>query len=121
MISDVETAGRGQIVNKVGSGASQMEKACCALGYNLAVEYLANPEKTWLLESFEKFDKKALAPLGRQVEYEFLVVHAIGEKEHAHLGHEATTLFVPASLETTVRQAMRDHDRDLAEYYNYLA
>jgi hypothetical protein len=117
MISDVETGGS----NAPGDSASQMEKACYALGYNLAVEYLANPEKTWMLESFEKFDKKALAPLGRQIEYEFLVVHAIGEKEHANLGHEATALFVPQSFESTVRQAMRDHDRDLATYYNHLA
>lgn len=119
MISDVETAGTGQ--PHPSDSTSRMEKACYALGYNLAVEYLANPEKTWLLESFEKFDKRVLKPLGRQPEYEFLVVHAIGEKEHAHLGHEATTLFVPKSFQGTVRRAMRDHDRDLAAYYNHLA
>lgn len=121
MISDVETGGRSQVNGAPGASATKIEKASYALGYNLAVEYLANPEKTWLLESFEKFDKKALAPLGRQIEYEFLVVHAIGEKEHAHLGHEAAALFVPQSFEGSVRQAMRDHDRDLATYYNHLA
>eukprot|EP00746_Dinoflagellata_sp_MGD_P011318 gnl/MRDRNA2_/MRDRNA2_123687_c0_seq1.p1 gnl/MRDRNA2_/MRDRNA2_123687_c0~~gnl/MRDRNA2_/MRDRNA2_123687_c0_seq1.p1 ORF type:complete len:410 (+),score=92.79 gnl/MRDRNA2_/MRDRNA2_123687_c0_seq1:85-1314(+) len=119
MISDVENGGQGSAAP--GASATKMEKACYALGYNLAVEYLANPEKTWLLESFQKFDEKALAPLGRQIEYEFLVVHAIGEKEHAHLGHEAAALFVPQSFEGKVRQAMRDHDRDLATYYNHLA
>merc|ERR1719379_293381 len=115
MISDIESAGRGQVGDN-GDAASQMEKAAYALGYNLAVEYLADPEKTWLLESFTKFDKRILAPLGREAEYEFLVVHAIGEKEHAHLGHEAVALFTPASSEPILRQAMRDHDRDLATY-----
>jgi hypothetical protein len=117
MIADVETGGRGDH----GDAAGQMEKAAYALGYNLAVEYLADPEKTWLLESFRKFDARVLVPLGRQAEYEFLVVHAIGEKEHANLGHEAVTLFCPASFEGTIRQAMRDHDRDLADYYHHLA
>lgn len=115
MMADIETAGGQATIG------DKMEKACYALGYNLAVEYLANPEKTWLLESFTKFDDQVLKPLGRKAEYEFLVVHAIGEKEHANLGHEATTLFVPQSFEGTVRLAMRDHDRDLAAYYNTLA
>merc|ERR1712039_133135 len=116
MMTDIETAGHGPE-----SKANRMEKACYALGYNLVVEYLANPEKTWLLESFTKFDEKILKPLGRKAEYEFLVVHAIGEKEHAHLGHEAVAMFAPASFEGILRQAMRDHDRDLAKYYNHLA
>jgi len=117
MMRDVEVGGRGF----GGAGRSAMERAAYALGYNLAVEYLADPEKTWLLESFRKFDARVLAPLGRQPEYEFLVVHAEGEKEHADLGHEAVALFCPAELEPVLRRAMRDHDRDLAEYYNGLA
>lgn len=117
MMRDVEVGGRGF----GGAGRSSLERAAYALGYNLAVEYLADPEKTWLLESFRKFDARVLTPLGRQPAYEFLVVHAEGEKEHADLGHEAAALFCPAELEPVLRRAMRDHDRDLAEYYNGLA
>lgn len=48
-------------------------------------------------------------------------VHAEDEKEHACIGHEAVTSFVPAELQHTVARAMRDHDRDFAVFYNALA
>ena len=48
-------------------------------------------------------------------------MHALGEEEHAAIGHEAVTVFVPVSHAAHVRQAMRDHDRDFAIYYNALA
>ena len=120
MMRDVEVGGRG-FSGPEKTSAGPLDRAAYALGYNLAVEYLADPEKTWLLDSFRKFDARVLQPLGRQPAYEFLVVHAEGEKEHADLGHEAVALFCPAALEPVLRRAMRDHDRDLAEYYNGLA
>lgn len=48
-------------------------------------------------------------------------MHAEDEKEHACLGHEAVTEFVPAELRGTVARAMRDHDRDFAVFYNAMA
>jgi len=104
-----------------GGGAGAVEQASYALGYNLAVEYLADPEKTWLLESFRRFHARVLAPLGRDVAWEFLEVHAEGEKEHAEVGHEAVAAFAPASHVEILRRAMRDHDRDFAAYYHRLA
>ena len=70
-------------VSNGGGAADPVEQACYALGYNLAVEYLAHPEKTGLLEAFRRFHARVLAPLGRELAWEFLVVHAEGECEHA--------------------------------------
>ena len=115
MMKDVSTGG--------GAYDDPNEQASYALGYNLAVEYLANPEKTWLLESFLNLDKALglSSNMGRQVDWEFLEVHALGEKEHADIGHEAVTVFVPAAHAEVVKKAMEDHDRDFAAYYNELA
>ena len=96
-------------------------QASYALGYNLAVEYLANPEKTWLLDSFQRFNKERLASEGKHVDWKFLEVHALGEKEHADIGHEAVAVFAPAGHSDIVRKAMEDHDRDFAAYYTTLA
>ena len=38
-------------------GDDPVEQASYALGYNLAVEYLADPEKTGLLESFRRLSE----------------------------------------------------------------
>lgn len=114
MMRDVSTGG--------GRGDDPVEQASYALGYNLAVEYLADPEKTWLLESFRRLSEGLGWELeGRRLDWEFLEVHALGEKEHADIGHRAVALFVPSSHEAAVRQAMEDHDRDFAVYYNHLA
>lgn len=48
-------------------------------------------------------------------------MHAEGEAEHAAIGHSAVAGFVPASHTEIVREAMKDHDRDFAAFYNALA
>lgn len=44
-----------------------------------------------------------------------------GEAEHAAIGHNAVLNFVPAEYTATMRQAMKDHDRDFAVFYNHVA
>jgi hypothetical protein len=46
---------------------SMYHQASYALGYNLAIEYLADYEKTWALDSFRTFDKNVLQALGKKV------------------------------------------------------
>ena len=113
MMRDVTTAG--------GSAGGVMEQASYALGYNLAVEYLAAYEKTWMLDAFRVLDKRALAPAGRAVNWVFLEVHAVGEPMHAELGHSAVVSLVPAEHLHLLQRAVRDHDRDFAAFYNRLA
>lgn len=48
-------------------------------------------------------------------------MHAEGEAEHAAIGHQAVVGFVPASHTGIVQQAMQDHDRDFALFYNAMA
>jgi hypothetical protein len=55
------------------------------------------------------------------VEYLFLIVHAEHECEHAAIGHSAVVSLVPQDHEAVLRRAVRDHDRDLAAFYNKLA
>jgi hypothetical protein len=102
--------------------ADSVEQACYAMGYNLAIEYLADYEKTWMLDSFRALNARVLAPAGRPLtQWVFLEVHAEGEAEHAAIGHDAVMAFVPAAAEGTLRRAMLDHDRDMAAFYNHLA
>lgn len=97
-------------------------QASYAMGYNLAIEYLADYEKTWMLDSFRSLNEAVLEPQGRPLkEWIFLEVHAEGEAEHAAIGHSAVAGFVPASHAHIVRQGMRDHDRDFSAFYNALA
>ena len=37
------------------------------MGYNLAIEYLADYEKTWMLDSFRHLDRAVIAPQGRRL------------------------------------------------------
>jgi hypothetical protein len=58
-------------------GAGAGAQASYALGYNLAIEYLADYEKTWMLDSFRALDARVLAPAGRPLrEWLFLEVRA---------------------------------------------
>lgn len=98
-----------------------MEQASYALGYNLAVEYLAAYEKTWMLDAFRALDATVLAAQGKTVDWVFLEVHAIGEPIHAELGHLAVTSMVPAEHVGILRRAVGDHDRDFAAFYNALS
>ncbi len=46
-----------------------------AMGYNLAIEYLADFEKTWMLDSFKELDGRVLQPQHRALkEWLFLEV-----------------------------------------------
>ncbi|KAI7842404.1 hypothetical protein COHA_004043 [Chlorella ohadii] len=105
-----------------GACEEPVQQACYAMGYNLAIEYLADYEKTWMLDSFRALNQRVLAPAGRPLtEWVFLEVHAEGEAEHAAIGHEAVVSFVPAEQEAVLRRAIQDHDRDMAAFYNHLA
>jgi len=108
MLTDVTTGGGRE---------DPIEQASYALGYNLAVEYLAQYEKGWMLDSFRELDRRVLAPAGKSVEWLFLEVHADGEPEHADLGHAAVAAFAPQEFEDAVRQGIRDHDTDFSAFY----
>lgn len=113
MMADIENGGRG---GAAGEGA--LERACYALGYNLAIEYLADYEKTWMLDSFRDLNARVIR---RDIDWVFLEVHAEGEAEHAAIGHNAVLNLVPAAAAPLLRRAMADHDRDFAEFYNHVA
>jgi hypothetical protein len=124
MMADVATAGGRVPLAPPGSlpPESAAVAASYALGYNLAIEYLADYEKTWMLDSFRALDAAVLAPAGRGLtHWLFLEVHAEGEAEHAAIGHAAAAALVPAGHEGVLRAAMADHDRDFATFYNELA
>lgn len=50
-----------------------------------------------------------------------LQVHAEGEAEHAAIGHNAVLNLVPREHIPILQQAMADHDRDFAVFYNRMA
>jgi hypothetical protein len=104
------------------SGQDPVEQASYAMGYNLAIEYLADYEKTWMLDSFRALNQRVLEPMGRPLtDWVFLEVHAEGEAEHAAIGHDAVATLVPAVHERHLRRAMQDHDRDFSAFYNKMA
>ena len=113
MMRDITTGG--------GGGGDALEQASYALGYNLAVEYLAAYEKTWMLDAFRALDASVLSAQGKQLDWLFLEVHAVGEPIHAELGHLAVTSMVPQEHLHLLRRAVWDHDRDFAAFYNSLA
>jgi hypothetical protein len=113
MMRDIKTGGN--------TYTGTMEQASYALGYNLAIEYLADYEKTWMLDSFRALDSRIFSGLGKKIDWIFLEVHAEGEAEHAAIGHNAVLNFVPAEHVPILRRAMQDHDRDMAAFYNRLA
>jgi hypothetical protein len=51
----------------------------------------------------------------------WLQVHAEGEAEHAAIGHNAVLNMVPREHIPVMKQAMADHDRDFAVFYNRMA
>lgn len=145
MMRDILSAGglvRDDLASPEGGRAGDSLKAASyALGYNLAIEYLADYEKTWMLDSFrflvddsshassEATSKGsvrpgALAKAGvkkAEVDWVFLEVHAEGEAEHAAIGHSAVLALVPEEDTPLLRRAMADHDRDFAVFYNAMA
>lgn len=55
------------------------------MGYNLAIEYLADYEKTWMLDSFRFLNETVLKPQGRALnEWIFLEVCFLTGQRHAH-------------------------------------
>lgn len=122
MMRDILGEGAERALEKesgdVETTADSVDRAAYALGYNLAIEYLADYEKTWMLDSFRALD----AELGLGLkEWAFLEVHAEGEAEHAAIGHAATAALVDAPRAFLLRAAMQDHDKDFARFYNALA
>ena len=61
-------------INGGGNNADPMTQAVYAMGYNLAIEYMADYEKTWMLESFRQMDSKFMAAQGCNVDWVFLQV-----------------------------------------------
>ena len=120
MMRDIlgEGAERALSAEKAGAEADSVDRAAYALGYNLAIEYLADYEKTWMLDSFRALDEGL--GLGLK-QWAFLEVHAEGEAEYAAIGHAATAALVDAPRAFLLRAAMRDHDADFARFYNVLA
>eukprot|EP01026_Neomeris_dumetosa_P056019 TRINITY_DN5114_c0_g1_i1.p2 TRINITY_DN5114_c0_g1~~TRINITY_DN5114_c0_g1_i1.p2 ORF type:complete len:307 (-),score=48.43 TRINITY_DN5114_c0_g1_i1:161-1081(-) len=104
-----------------GSQDGSIIQAVYAMGYNLAIEYLADYEKTWMLDSFRALNESVFVREGKNIEWTFLEIHAEGEAEHAAIGHNAVVSFVDSDMESTLRGAMLDHDRDFAAFYNTLA
>lgn len=110
MLNDVLSTG--------GNSADIVQQGSYALGYNLAIEYLADYEKTWMLDSFRELHGKHI---NHDIEWTFLEIHAEGEAEHAAIGHAAVESLVPSEHAGLLRQAMLDHDKEFARFYNSLA
>eukprot|EP00775_Hariotina_reticulata_P005565 gene5565-5802_t len=101
-----------------GHSDDALAQASYALGYNLAIEYLADYEKTWMLDTFRDLNERVLH---KDIDWIFLEVHAEGEAEHAAIGHNAVLNLVPTEHIPILRKAMADHDRDFAAFYNRMA
>ncbi len=48
------------LVNTQANNSCPWSQASYALGYNLAIEYLADYEKTWMLDSFRDLNERVL-------------------------------------------------------------
>ena len=72
-----------------------------------------------MLDSFRSLAAADVIP--RDLAWEFLEVHAEGEVEHAALGRLAVCAFVSKGQADILRKALKEHDADLAEYYNCVA
>lgn len=66
MSADISTCG--------GSPACPLTAAAYALGYNLAIEYLADYEKRWMLDSFREMHTRYMASQGVSPDWVFLEV-----------------------------------------------
>lgn len=66
MIQDISNGG--------GVPGCPLTHAAYALGYNLAIEYLADYEKRWMLESFRELDERFMQVQGCAVDWLFLKV-----------------------------------------------
>jgi len=120
MMADIQGAGAAAALGR--DATTPTERASYALGYNLAIEYLADYEKTWMLDAFRALNDRVLAPAGTPLtQWTFLEVHAEGEAEHAALGHAAVADVVPAAHAHLLAAAAADHDADFAVFYGALA
>lgn len=66
----------GSDASAAGSAAAE-DHACYALGYNLAVEFLADFEKRWALDAFRELDARIFAPAGVKPDWIFLEARAL--------------------------------------------
>lgn len=57
-----------------GQEGGAMTQACYAMGYNLAIEYMAAYEKTWMLDTFREMSAAYMTAQGRAVDWVFLEV-----------------------------------------------
>jgi hypothetical protein len=56
-------------------------QASYAMGYNLAIEYLADYENNWMLDSFRTFNQRVLIPQGRKLtKWAFLEVRGVAHE-----------------------------------------
>ena len=67
-----------QMMRDLSSGGQQpgcpLTHASYAMGYNLAIEFLADYEKRWMLQSYRKLNERVLAKQGLDVDWLFLEV-----------------------------------------------
>lgn len=61
-------------------GETPVERASYALGYNLAIEFLADYEKRWMLHSFQQLSNELIKT---EVDWVFLEIHAEGKLCHS--------------------------------------
>jgi hypothetical protein len=64
------------ILNTGGVPGCPLTHAAYALGYNLGIEYLADYEKRWMLDSFRKLDERFMKKQGCDVDWLFLEVRS---------------------------------------------
>ena len=75
------------MMRDVGGGGGEpgcpLSHASYALGYNLAVEFLADYEKRWMLESFRALDARVFAAQGISPDWTFLEVRQRRRRRYA--------------------------------------
>lgn len=73
-------------------------QASYAMGYNLAIEYLADYEKTWMLDTFRQLNDTVLVPQGRPLsKWAFLEVGKLPLPSHIVFSIAPQTLRVMLS------------------------
>ena len=70
-------------------------QASYAMGYNLAIEYLADAEKTWMLDSFRQLDARVLQPQGRPLSEWLFLEASVPDVASATLIHHAAQRLLP--------------------------
>ena len=95
------------IPNGGGLPGCPLTHATYALGYNLAIEYLADYEKRWMLESFRKLDGRFMQKQGCNVDWLFLEVRPSSSFVFAPFTVDFLTTEKEA-LKSTIKYRTRD-------------